>query len=93
MKAKVVSISKPKDLNSDQLTLKQCRVMFKAEENEYTNEELIQMRDFLFKLAKIFYQSYTTTLKEQAKIISINQQPYDTEKSNHLCTGKHRRAS
>lgn len=92
MKAQVISLKKPKDFQSSQLTSEQCRVIFRAEEHEYTDEELIQMRDFLFKLAKTFYESYTTTLRNQAKIISINQ-PYDTEKSHYLCTGKHRRAS
>lgn len=93
MKAKVISISNPNDLYSDQLTLEQCRVMFKAEECGYSDKELIQMRDFLFKLSKIFYESYLITLKNRAKVISINKQSYGTEKSNHLCTGKHRRAS
>ncbi|RYZ28194.1 MAG: hypothetical protein EOO10_10340 [Chitinophagaceae bacterium] len=92
MKAKVISLTEPKDLQSSQLTIEQCRKLFKAEEYGYTDDELIQLRDFLSKLAKIFYESCTTTLRNRAKVITINQ-PYDTEKSHHLCTGKHRRAS
>ena len=92
MKAKIISLKEPKDLQSSQLTIEQCRAIFKAEEHGYTDEELIQMRDFLFKLAKTFYQSYTSALRNRAKVITINQ-PYDTETSHHLCTGKHRRAS
>lgn len=92
MKAKVIRL-KPKDLYCDQPTLEECRKMFKVEEYGYTDEELIQMRDFLFKLAKIFYEFYTTTLRHRAKVISLYNLTYDTEKSNHLRPSKHRRAS
>lgn len=92
MKAKIMRM-KPKDLYSDQLTLEQCRKMFKADKLGYTDEELIQMRDFLFKVAKFFYEFYMTTLRHRAKVISINNQPYGTEESNYLRQGEYRRAS
>jgi|GEM_PF-2835742 len=90
--AKVVHL-KSRDLSNSPLSVEECRKLFKAEEYEYTVEELKQMRDFLFKLAKIYYDFYMITLRHQAKVISINNRPYGTEKSNHLCKSKHRRAS
>lgn len=93
MKAKVININKPNDLPSEHLTLEQCKQMFKAEEHGYSDEEVIQMRDFLFKLAKIYCEFYRTTGKQSAKVIPLNNQPYGTEKSHHICKSKHRRAS
>jgi hypothetical protein len=51
------------------LSIEVCRKMFKAKEYEYTDEELLQMKDFLFKLAKIYYELYMTKLKHQSRII------------------------
>ena len=90
--AKVVKLQ-PRDLSNNPISLEECRRLFKAEEYGYTDEELIQMRDFLFKLSKIYYGFYITTLQHRAKVISINDRPYGTETSNHLCKSKHRRAS
>lgn len=90
--AKVIKL-KPRDLSKNPLSIEECRILFKAEEYGYTDEELIQMRDFLFKLAKIYYEFYITNLQHRAKVISINDRPYGKETSNHLCKSKHRRAS
>lgn len=84
---------KTKNVSNQPLSLEECRKLFKSEAYGYTDDELIQMRDFLFKLAKIYYEFYMTTLRHRAKIISIDKQVYDTEKSHHLCSGEHRRAS
>jgi len=92
MMAKVVKL-KPKDLYSNLPGLEECRKIFKAEEYGYADEELIQMRDFLFKLATIYYEFYITTLRHKAKVIHLNTQPYGTKESHHLCKSKHRRAS
>jgi hypothetical protein len=75
------------------LSIEECRKLFRASEYGYTDEELIQMKDFLFKIAKIYYELYMTKLKHQTKIIKLNSQPYDTEESHTLCKSKHRRAS
>ena len=93
MKAKILSIQKSKDVPIEGVTVEQCRQLFKAAEHGYSDEELILMRDFLFKLAKIYYEFYRTTWMQKAKVISLTNQPYGTEKSHHICAGKHRRAS
>lgn len=54
-------------------TVEECCLIFKAEEYGYTDEELIQMHDFLFKLSKIFYESYTTTLRSHPTINTPEQ--------------------
>jgi hypothetical protein len=92
MKANVVNL-KTKDKASNDLSIEECRKMFKASEYGYTDEELIQMRDFLFKLAKMYYELYMTRLKRQPKTISLNNEHYDTEESHTLCKSEHRRAS
>jgi hypothetical protein len=65
MKSRIITTGKaPNDLS-----IEECRKMFKAGEYEYTDEELIQIRVFLFKLAKIYYELYMTKLKHKSKII------------------------
>ena len=86
MRAKAIHL-KAKEKSPTELSLEECRNMFKAEEYGYTDEELIQMRNFLFKLAKIYYEFYMTTLRHRAKVIPLNHLPYGTEESNSLCTG------
>ena len=92
MKAKVANL-KTKQKTPAELSIEDCRKMFRAEEYGYTDEELMQMRDFLFKLAKTYYELYMTTLRNKAQVIPLNSQPYDTKESHSLCSGKHRRAS
>ena len=91
MKARIVNL-RTKTKAPNDLSIEECRQMFKASEYEYTDEELIQMKDFLFKLAKTYYELYMTKLKHQPKIIPLNNQPYDTEESHTLCKSEHRRA-
>ena len=91
MKARIVNLRQKAKAPND-LSIEECRQMFKAREYGYTDEELIQMKDFLFKLAKMYYELYMTKLKHQAKIIPLNNQPYDTEESDTLCKSEHRRA-
>ena len=69
MKARIVNL-KTKTKSPNDLSLEECRQMFKASEYEYTDEEIIQMKDFLFKLAKIYYELYMTKLKHRSKIIN-----------------------
>lgn len=92
MKARIVTLRTKAKAPND-LSIEECRQMFKASEYGYTDEELIQMKDFLFKLAKMYYELYMTKLKHQSKIIPLNNQPYDTEESHTLCKSEHRRAS
>ena len=92
MKAKVVNLKTNKQPFTD-LSIEDYRKLFQAEAHGYSDEELIQMRDFLYKLAKIYCEFYRTTGKQSAKVISLNNQPYGTEKSHYLCKSKHRRAS
>ena len=92
MKARIVNLRTKVKAPND-LSIEESRQMFQANDYGYTDEELIQMKDFLFKLAKMYYELYTTKLKHQSKIILLNNQPYDTEESHTLCKSEHRRAS
>lgn len=93
MKAKVINLHKPKEVSPEQLTVEQCRKLFKTEEYTYSDEELILMRNFLFKLSKIYYELYMTSLRHKAKVVPLNKTTNGTEKSNHIRPGEHRRAS
>ena len=79
MKTRIVNLKRKQP---NDLSIEECRKMFKASEYGYTDEELIQMKDFLFKIAKIYYELYMTKLKHQSKIITLNNQPYDAEEGH-----------
>jgi hypothetical protein len=78
-------------IKNPDLTIEQCRKLFKAEEYGYTDEELMQMQVFLFKLARTYHDLFATKLRYQRKVVPLNSQTYDPEESDHLRPGKYRR--
>lgn len=91
MKNQPVGVNSSNNSRPD-LTIEQRRKLFKAEEYGYTDEELMQMQDFLFKLAKTYHDLFVTKLRHQLKVVPLNSQSYDPEESNHLRAGEYRRA-
>ncbi len=90
MKNQSVGVSSK--IKNPDLTIEQCRKLFKAEEYGYTDEELMQMQHFLFKLAKTYHDLFVTKLRHKLKVVPLNSQTYDPEESNHLRSGEYRRA-
>lgn len=90
MKAKVFSLSEEKF--QSRLSLQTCGQVLRAEENGYSDEDVLKIRDALYALAYIDYEYYQAT-KHEAKIIEIDIiRPNETE-SHPLHPRKHRRAS
>ena len=74
------------------ISLEKCREIMKENGIEYTDEELLTLRDFLYRLFEISSSHYERRKENQAKVIDINQSDYE-KKSIPLCKSEHRRAS
>jgi len=91
MKSKVVSIQKridTKKKEKDRMPLAECRKILNRNGNHFTDEEVIEINDFIFRLADIFIDHYEYPEIQQGKIIKLedHKQPYHDE-SNYLCAG------
>lgn len=91
MRAKVINL--PRQNKNESFTIEKCRKILGANEVEYTDEQIILMRDYLFILARIYFDYYQRTYKEQLKVIHLNKIYNGTEDSDNLCSGEYRRAS
>ena len=75
------------------LTVEECRSILNKNGIEYTNEEIIQIRDFLYLMAEITSNNFQR-MKDQEQVISINKNVKEDEnESISLCESKYRRAS
>jgi hypothetical protein len=74
------------------VSLEECRRMLNTDERRYTDDELMQMREILFLLARMYHDYYNRTFSQQLKPIRLNNVTNDTQESNPLCTGEYRRA-
>ena len=80
----------------EKLPLAKCREILNAGENNYSDEEVLIIRDFLYQLVAIAaeqieieeQQKEQQQKEQQAKVVSLNEYKNDTdEKSNYLRTG------
>jgi len=90
MKTKIVPL-KPEQI--DKLDLETCRKILNAVDKKYSDEEVIRIRDYLYKLADIecrFFKEWQESYIDN--IIPIKQPQHETEESIPLHQGKYRRA-
>jgi hypothetical protein len=74
------------------ISIEKCRNVMKENGIEYTDEELLILRDFLYRLLEISSSNWERIKEKEAKIFEINQLDHE-KKSIPLCESKHRRAS
>jgi hypothetical protein len=85
---------------AERLPLAKCREILNSDEQKYTDEEVLIIRDYLYQLAVIASEQLDIEEQEkdkleleqqneqQAKIISLNEYKNNTnEKSDYLRTG------
>lgn len=85
---------------AERLPLGKCKEILNAQEQKYTDEEVLTLRDYLYQLAAIASEQLDTEEQEkekldleqqnqqQAKIMSLNEYKNNTnEKSDYLRTG------
>ena len=91
MKTKVIPFKKQADTNV-QLDLETCKRILNVEENEYSDEEIIRIRDYLYQLAEIECRYFKQWQAEQNdNVIPINANNNERKESIPLYPGEYRR--
>ncbi len=90
MKAKIHPFKNQTE--TDRLDLATCKEILNANGNNYTDEEILRIRDYLYQLAEIQYRHFKQWQAEQSdNVIPINRNTDETEESIHLYPGEYRR--
>ena len=84
-------ISPINPVSNEELDLETCRKVVNAGDRKYSDEEVLRIRDYLYRLAAIECSFYYQWINEQTETPIINLQD-ETEKSIPLHQGKYRRA-
>ena len=91
MKTKVIPFKTQSDTNV-KLDLETCKRILNAEENEYSDEEIIRIRDYLYQLAEIECRYFKQWQNEQNdNVIPINANNHERKESVPLYPGEYRR--
>ncbi len=87
MKTNVIPVNSDKN---EKLDLEICRKILNAGDRKYSDEEIVRIRDYLYRLATIECRFYDQWINEQTETPIINLKD-ETEKSIPLHQGQHRR--
>ena len=90
MKAKIHSLKNQSE--TGQLEIAACKEILNANGNEYNDEEIIRIRDYLYQLAEIQCRHFKQWQAEQFdNVIPINRNENEREESIPLYPGEYRR--
>lgn len=91
MSGKLVPL-KSKDKHTGRISLETCKRVLKAEDNHYSDEEVLMIRDFIYSMASIDYNYFYPEMKTKSTVISLNNTDHDHQTESHtLYPGKHGR--
>lgn len=80
--------------NNKIVSLEQCQAIMNKDGLEYTDEELLKIRDFMYRIMEITASHFERLKNNEAKVIHINSnQSPNEKKSISIRSCKHRRAS
>lgn len=91
MNAKLIDLKTGEEFFPDKVPLEELRKIWNDKEAQYTDEQLIRIRDWLYVMAEVIVR-VSDRSKRQANLIPIVT-PNENEKSHSIRTGEHRRAS
>lgn len=74
------------------LSVEQSRAILNQRGIAYTDEEILIIREFMYKVVEITMKHYQRIRENNLKVIPITQTDQDEAKSIPLHSGKHRRA-
>ncbi len=75
------------------LSIDECKSILNQDGLEYTDEEILIIRDFMYQMAEMTIRHYHDHRLCQPKVISINKINDDKTKSIPIRPSQHRRAS
>lgn len=91
MKSKVVSIQRRIGAGKEeknQMPLIECRKILNNDGNRFSDNDIMEIRDFISRLADIFIDHYSYSENQQTKVINLEESKrshYD--ESNYLRAG------
>ena len=90
MKAKIHPLKKP--VENEEFDLETCKQILNVNSNQYSDEEIIRIRDYLYQLVEIQCRHFKQWQAEQFdNVIPINTHTDETEESIPLYPGEYRR--
>ncbi len=58
------------------LSLEKCRELLNKKEKKYTDEQILEIRDFCYKLAEIEYEAYLNFIKNEKASDNLHESLY-----------------
>ncbi len=81
-----------KDIYGDRIPIAKCKKILNADGQNYTDEQVLLIRDFLYSLAVVDY--YVNEKMFQGQLIEQKTNNYDdSQESNYIFPSEYRRAS
>jgi hypothetical protein len=92
MSKKIIELKRSKvDLFPDKIPLEVMRRIWNDKDNEYTDKQLIRMREWVYLLMEVIFEG--AKKHKRNNIIHLNSDNNEAEKGNYLHPGEYRRAS
>lgn len=91
MNPKLIDLKTKEEIFPDKVPLRTLRKIWNDKEGQYSDEQLEQIRTWLYAMAEVIVR-VSDKVKQQTKVIPISTQ-HENKKSNYLCPSEHRRAS
>jgi len=63
----------------EKISLSRCKSVLESDGSKYTNEEVLEIREFLYMLAELDYQVY---LKQKQRELEFENEKQKTEEEN-----------
>ena len=63
----------------EKISLSKCKSVLESDGSKYTNEEVLEIREFLYMLAELDYQVY---LKQKQRELEFENEKQKTEEEN-----------
>ena len=63
----------------EKISLSRCKSVLESDGSKYTNEEVLEIREFLYMLAELDYQVY---LKQKTRELEFENEKQNTEEEN-----------
>ena len=82
-----------KDIYSDRIPIAKCKRILNADGQNYTDEQVLLIRDFLYSLAVVDYYVNEKMFQEGQLIEQKTNNYDDSQESNHIFPSEYRRAS
>ena len=56
-------------METEKISLKKCKAILQKDGSVYTDEEVVQIREFLYKIANLEHEIYQKTKQKEAEIL------------------------